>query len=46
MKESELLESKLAESFISDCEEIIKILTAILNLTKCSKCRKDNENFF
>ncbi|MDN3657560.1 four helix bundle protein [Ferruginibacter paludis] len=34
MKESELQESKLAESFISDCEEIIKILTAILNSTK------------
>lgn len=34
LKESELLESKLADSFITDCEEIIKILTAILNSTK------------
>ena len=34
LKESELLESKLADSFITDCEEIIKILTAILNTTK------------
>ena len=34
LKESELLESKLAESFIIDCQEIIKILTAILNSTK------------
>ncbi len=34
LKETELLESKLADSFITDCEEIIKILTAILNSTK------------
>ena len=33
-KESNLLEEKLAESFISDCEELIKILTAILNTSK------------
>lgn len=34
LRDSELLEKKLAESFISDCEEIIKILTAILNSSK------------
>ena len=33
-KESNLLQLKLAESFISDCDEIIKILTAILNSSK------------
>jgi four helix bundle protein len=34
LKGSSLLENKLAESFIKDCEEIIKILTAILNSSK------------
>lgn len=34
LKESELLESKLADSFITDCEEVIKILTAILNAAR------------
>ncbi len=34
IKESELLEEKLAASMINDCEEIIKILTAILNSSK------------
>lgn len=34
LKDGEVLESKLAESFISDCEEIIKILTVILNSSK------------
>ena len=34
LKESGLLESKLAESFISDCEELIRILTSILNSSK------------
>jgi four helix bundle protein len=34
LKESELLESKLAESFTSDCEELIRILTSILNSSK------------
>lgn len=29
-----LLESKLANSFLKDCEEIVKILTAILNSSK------------
>jgi hypothetical protein len=28
------MEIKLAESFITDCEELIKILTAILNASK------------
>ena len=34
LKESSLLEEKLANSFIFDCEELIKILTAILNASK------------
>jgi four helix bundle protein len=34
LKDGEILESKLAESFISDCKEIIKILTVILNSSK------------
>lgn len=34
LKESDLLEIKLAESFIIDCEEIIKILTSIINSSK------------
>ena len=33
-KESNLLEGKLAVSFISDCEELIKILTTILKSSK------------
>ncbi|MEO6490864.1 MAG: four helix bundle protein [Ferruginibacter sp.] len=33
-KESDLFEIKLADSFISDCEELIKILTAILKASK------------
>jgi four helix bundle protein len=33
-REGSLLESKLADSFIKDCEEILKILTAILNSSK------------
>lgn len=33
LKESELLENKLAESILTDCTEIIRILTAILNST-------------
>ena len=33
-KEGNLLDKKLADSFISDCEEIIKILTAILKTSK------------
>jgi four helix bundle protein len=34
LDDSEILEKKLARSFISDCEELIKILTAILNSSK------------
>lgn len=32
--DGEILERKFAVSFINDCEEIIKILTAILNSSK------------
>jgi four helix bundle protein len=32
--DSELLEKKLADSFITDCEEILKILTTILKSSK------------
>ena len=34
LKEADLIEGKLADSFISDCEEIIKILTSIINSSK------------
>lgn len=34
LKEAGLLEMKLAESFLTDCEEIIKILTSILKSSK------------
>jgi four helix bundle protein len=34
LKESKLLEEKLSISFIKECEEIMKILTAILNSSK------------
>ena len=34
LKESEILEKKLADSFLKDCDEIIAILTAILNSSK------------
>ena len=34
LKESELLETKLANSFIEDCNEILKILTSIINSSK------------
>jgi four helix bundle protein len=34
LKEAELLDEKLAVSFISDCEEILKILSAIINSSK------------
>ncbi|MBL7748663.1 MAG: four helix bundle protein [Chitinophagaceae bacterium] len=36
-RDGEILEAKLANSFISDCEEIIKILTAILNSSKAGR---------
>lgn len=34
LKEGEIMKKKVAESFLKNCEEIIKILTAILNSTK------------
>ncbi len=34
LSKSDLLETKLADSLISDCEEILSILTAILNSTE------------
>ena len=34
LKESDLLEQKLADSLIVDCDEILKILTAIINASK------------
>ena len=34
LKEAELLETKMAESFIADSEEILRILTAILKSSK------------
>ena len=34
LKEGEIMEKKLAESFLKDCDEIIAILTAILNSSK------------
>ena len=37
LRESKILENRLANSLISDCEEIIKILTAILNTSKAGK---------
>ena len=37
LKEGELIDKKLADSFLKDCEEILKILTAILNSSKGSR---------
>ena len=34
LREGEILEKKLADSFLKDCEEIVAILTAILNSSK------------
>src|SRR5688572_1048006 len=34
LNEGGLIEKKLAESFLKDCEEILRILTAILNSSK------------
>ena len=34
LKEGEIMEKKLADSFLKDCDEIIAILTAILNSSK------------
>ncbi|UAY50964.1 four helix bundle protein [Ferruginibacter albus] len=37
LRDSDLLETKLADSFIKDGEEILKILTAILKSSKAKK---------
>jgi four helix bundle protein len=37
LMDSEVLEKKLANSFIKDCEELLKILTTILNSSKAGK---------
>ena len=37
LNEGELIDKKLAESFLKDCEEILRILTSILNTSKTSK---------
>ena len=34
LNEGEIIDKKLADSFLKDCEEILKILTAILNSSK------------
>ena len=34
LREGDVLEKKLADSFLKDCDEIIAILTAILNSSK------------
>jgi four helix bundle protein len=34
LKEAELLESKFADSFLTDCDELLKILSAIINSSK------------
>lgn len=34
LREGDILEKKLADSFLKDCDEIIAILTAILNSSK------------
>jgi hypothetical protein len=42
LKDSELLEEKLATSLINDCEEILKIITSIQKTTK-EKLNRENE---
>jgi len=37
LNEGELIEKKMADSFLKDCDEILRILTAILNSSKGSK---------
>ncbi len=37
LKDGEIIEKKLADSFLKDCEEILKILTSILNSSKGGK---------
>jgi four helix bundle protein len=34
LRDAEIVEKKLSESFLKDCEELIKILTTILNSSK------------
>jgi four helix bundle protein len=34
LRDSEILDRNIADSLISDCEEVLKILTAILNSLK------------
>ena len=34
LKEGELIDKKLADPFLKDCEELLKILSAILNSSK------------
>ena len=34
LKEGALIEKKLADSFLKDCDELLRILTAILNSSK------------
>ena len=36
LKDGKIIERKLVESFLNDCEEIIRILTSILNSSKRS----------
>jgi len=37
LNEGELIEKKMADSFLKDCDEILRILTAILNSSKGPK---------
>ena len=36
LRDSDFIEQKIAESLINDCEELLKMLTAILNTSKSS----------
>jgi len=36
LRDSDFIESKLAESLVTDCEELVKMLTSILNSSKKS----------
>jgi four helix bundle protein len=37
LRDSDLIDKKLAESFLIDCEELLKILYVIINKTRLSK---------
>jgi four helix bundle protein len=37
LRDSEVIESKLAESFLVDCEELLKLLYSILHTTRSQK---------